>query len=65
VAGASEDVKRVERAIVKALNDRGLSYAKKDEYDRAIADYTEAIRLDRGSAFWYSNRGSAYEKKAS
>jgi tetratricopeptide (TPR) repeat protein len=60
---ASEDIKRVERAIVKALNDRGLSYAKKDEYDRAIADYTEAIRLDRGSALSYSNRGSAYEKK--
>jgi hypothetical protein len=35
---ASEDINRVERAIVKALNDRGLSYAKKDEYDRAIAD---------------------------
>src|SRR5262249_19900274 len=62
-AGASEDVKRVERAIVKALNDRGLSYAKKDDYDRAIADYTEAIRLDQESALSYSNRGSAYEKK--
>src|SRR5262249_47831489 len=62
-ATASEDIKRVERAIVKALNDRGLSYARKDEYDRAIAEYTEAIRLDRGSALSYSNRGSAYEKK--
>jgi len=60
---ASEDIKRIEGAIVKALNDRGLSYAKKDEYDPAIADYTEAIRLDRGSALSYSNRGSAYEKK--
>jgi tetratricopeptide (TPR) repeat protein len=60
---ASEDIKRVERAIVKALNDRGLSYAKKREYDRAIDDYTEAIRLDRGSALSYSNRASAYEEK--
>ena len=48
---------------VEALNDRGVSYAKKREYDRAIADYTEAIRLDRGSALSYSNRGSAYEEK--
>jgi len=40
-----------------------LSYERKGEYDRAIADYTEAIRLDRGSALSYSNRGSAYEKK--
>ena len=48
---------------VEALNERGLSYAKKGEYDRAIADYTEAIRLDRESVLPYSNRGSAYEKK--
>ena len=48
---------------VEALNDRGVSYAKKREYDRAIADHTEAIRLDRESALSYSNRGSAYEEK--
>ncbi len=37
--------------------------ANKGDYDRAIADFTEAIRLDPklGSAF--SNRGLAYEKK--
>jgi tetratricopeptide (TPR) repeat protein len=48
---------------VEALNDRGVSYAEKRDYDRAIADYTEAIRLDRGSALSYSNRGFAYEEK--
>jgi len=42
-----------------------LSYERKGEYDRAIADYSEVIRLDKGSSssLWYSNRGSAYEKK--
>ena len=40
-----------------------MSYAKKGEYDRAIADYTEAIRLNREPVGPYSNRGSAYEKK--
>ena len=50
---------------VAALNERGLSYASKGDYDRAIGDYTEAIRLDPAwSALLYSNRGSAYEKKA-
>jgi tetratricopeptide (TPR) repeat protein len=49
---------------VAAFNERGWSYAKKGDYDRAIADYTEAIRLDPvWSALPYYNRGSAYEKK--
>ena len=47
----------------KGFNERGLSYAKKGEYDRAIADYTEAIRLNREPVGPYINRGSAYEKK--
>jgi tetratricopeptide (TPR) repeat protein len=40
-----------------------LSYAKKGEYDRAIADYSEAIRLNREPVGPYINRGSAYEKR--
>jgi hypothetical protein len=48
---------------VAALNERGLSYASKGDYDRAIGDYTEAIRLDRKSVLSFSWRGSAYEKK--
>jgi tetratricopeptide (TPR) repeat protein len=38
-------------------------YGNKGEYDRAIADFTEAIRLDPKLATAYSNRGLAYEKK--
>jgi tetratricopeptide (TPR) repeat protein len=30
---------------------------------QAIADYTEAIRLDPKYALAYNNRGNAYEKK--
>jgi tetratricopeptide (TPR) repeat protein len=37
-------------------------YAKKDD-DRAIADYSEAIKLDPKSAVQYSNRGNAYYGK--
>lgn len=51
---------------VRALGDRGTSYEIKGEYDKAIADYSEAIRLaGKGSPLWvwYTNRGSAYEKK--
>ena len=29
-----------------AYMNRGLAWSNKQEYDKAIADYTEAIRLD-------------------
>src|SRR5262245_2408395 len=49
---------------VVAFNERGLSYLKKRDYDLAIADFTEAIRLDPvWSVLPHWNRGSAYEKK--
>lgn len=35
-------------------------YSKKEDYDKAIADYTEIIRLDPESAKAYINRGLAY-----
>jgi tetratricopeptide (TPR) repeat protein len=42
---------------------RGISYAEKGEHDQAIADYTEAIRLDPKGATAYNNRGDSYAKK--
>ena len=42
---------------------RGLAYREKGETDRAIADYTEAIRLDPKHAEAHVNRGQAYSLK--
>ncbi len=42
---------------------RGNAYAGKGEYDKAIAEYTEAIRLDPTLAQAYYNRGFAYLNK--
>jgi tetratricopeptide (TPR) repeat protein len=39
---------------------RGESYRNKGDHDRAIADYTEAIRLDPQFAIAYNNRGVSY-----
>jgi tetratricopeptide (TPR) repeat protein len=46
-----------------AYNNRGNAYNQKGEYDRAIADLDQAIRLDPKLTGAYANRGVAYEAK--
>src|SRR5262245_38825650 len=48
------------RDLAAAHNNRAVAYNNKGEYDRAIADATEAIRLDPKHATAYYNRGLAY-----
>ena len=47
----------------KQAFDSGVSAFQKGDYDRAIADYTEAIRLDPKHAKAYNNRALAYDAK--
>ncbi|MDR0707369.1 MAG: tetratricopeptide repeat protein [Treponema sp.] len=47
----------------KSYVESGLAYHNKGDYDRAIADYTQAIRIDPKYALAYHNRGVAYEVK--
>jgi tetratricopeptide (TPR) repeat protein len=57
IAGCTRVIQRGdETAQIRALayNNRGVAYALGDP-DRAIADYTEAIRLDPGLALAYNN----------
>jgi tetratricopeptide (TPR) repeat protein len=46
-----------------AYNNRGLAYQNKRDYDRAIADYNEAIRLDAQNTVAYNNRGNTHLDK--
>ncbi len=46
-----------------AYYNRGFAYQNKGEYDRAIADYDQALRLDPKYAHAYNNRGGAYQDK--
>jgi lipoprotein NlpI len=48
---------------VASYNSSGLSYDGKGDYDRAIADFSEAIRLYSSSAILFNNRGNAYKNK--
>jgi tetratricopeptide (TPR) repeat protein len=42
---------------------RGNAYNKKGEYDRAIADFNQAIQLNPKDAKAFNNRGNAYDEK--
>src|SRR5258705_5132973 len=50
--------------LAPAFFNRGLAYSRKGDTDRAIADYSEAIRLNPKHAKSYLGRGSAYLRKA-
>ncbi len=49
-----------ERNLAVAFTNRGLAYKRKGQWDRAIADYSEAIRLKPDDAQVFNNRGNAY-----
>lgn len=49
-------------ALASAFNGRGVMHRLKGLHDRAIADYTRAIKLKADFAEAYSNRGLAYAK---
>lgn len=66
IAGCTALLKSdVDNPQVKAIayNNRGNAYTGKGEYDQAILDYDELIKLDPDYAKALNNRGVAYLKK--
>jgi tetratricopeptide (TPR) repeat protein len=49
--------------LAQAFGNRALAYRLKGEYDRAIQDYSQAIKLNAKSAAAYNNRGVAHDHK--
>jgi tetratricopeptide (TPR) repeat protein len=47
----------------EAYFNRGCEYLDKRDFDRAIAEFTQAIRLNPNKAVYYGNRGVAYNRK--
>jgi len=43
--------------------DRGILFASRGDYDMAISDFTEALRLNPNMSAAYNNRGDAYAMK--
>ncbi|MEA2864109.1 MAG: hypothetical protein QOC84_2065 [Bradyrhizobium sp.] len=64
VCGALVDNDKTARADrIKALVARGSAYARKDQIDRAIADYDAALRLDPALADVFNARGELWRGK--
>jgi len=49
--------------LARAFDWRGYALVKKGQYDRAIDDFDQAIKIDPNNASAFSNRGAAYEIK--
>ncbi|MBI4843108.1 MAG: tetratricopeptide repeat protein [Nitrospirae bacterium] len=57
----SYQIKLFPDRIPLAYLNRGVVYWERKEFDKAIDDYSKAIKIDPRHAKAYSNRGSAYE----
>jgi tetratricopeptide (TPR) repeat protein len=49
--------------LAEAFNNRGVGYRLKGDYERAIQDYNQAIKLNAKFATAYNNRGVAHDRK--
>ena len=52
------------KTLASAYNNRGDAYIAKGEYDLAINDFDQSIKLNADSARTFNNRGVAYKKRA-
>src|SRR5262245_33490551 len=52
------------QTLAVAYHRRGIAYAAKRDFDRAIADYTKAIEIDPEHVGAYNDRGLAYTNKS-
>jgi tetratricopeptide (TPR) repeat protein len=61
-----QNVRETQQKRAGAFWLRGTGYVGKGDFDRAIADFTEAIRLEHDPtelSFFFGSRGSSYEEK--
>jgi tetratricopeptide (TPR) repeat protein len=61
--GLIDSEKTLKADRVKALIARGAAYDRKDQIDRAIADYDTALRLDPSLADIFNARGELWYRK--
>ena len=60
---ATTEQKQDELRNPKFYNNRGIAYAEKGQYDRAISDFNKAIEINSRYEKAYGNRGIVYRLK--
>ena len=50
-------------ALARAYNNRGVAYSDLNDFDRAVPDFDQALKLNPSYALAFSSRGSAYYRK--
>ncbi len=63
IAGCNNVIQDTTTNLATAFYFRGEAHALKRDYDRAIADYTQAIALSPNDADFLTGRAAAYEAK--
>src|SRR5262249_24376671 len=58
--GVIQAGKETQRDLAIAYNNRGIAHYANDDYDKSIADFTQAIKLDKNYPDAYQARASAY-----
>jgi tetratricopeptide (TPR) repeat protein len=61
---ASKKFAKQKRVLSLLYTNRGVEYEIKKEFDKAIADHDQAIKIDPKNPAAYNNRGNAYVGKA-
>ena len=51
------------KSVAVAYSDRGMAYINMQDYDRAIEDFNQVLKLDPTHAQSFNNRGTAYVYK--
>jgi len=59
-----ESRRETPQGLVAAFNNRGIAYHNKKDYDRAIADYSQMLRIESGNAAAFNNRGLSHQAKS-
>lgn len=67
IAGCTRMLQRPKESPLNkamAYNYRGIAFAKKNQLEEALADFTSAIRFDANKVEAYNNRGNVLQKRS-
>ena len=63
IVGCNAVIRETVKSLAAAYYYRGAAYVAKNEWDRAIADYSEAISIDPNESDYLNSRAAVYEHK--